>query len=77
MGQKEIEVGRGVTEWTGRGRRRVKASWAFAISWFYSGFFKEGGKYNSSSSFGLNRIGCFSKFFGVLLHFQAELYIWR
>lgn len=42
MGQTEIEVGRGVTEWTDRGRGRLRASWAFAISYFYLGISKRG-----------------------------------
>lgn len=49
MGQTEIEVGRGVTEWTDRGReKRLKASWAFAISFiFYLGISKKRGEKKS------------------------------
>lgn len=61
MGQTEIEVGRGVAEWTDRSRGRLGASWAFAIILFLFRDFKDwrtGLKYYSSSFSCVNGIGC-------------------
>lgn len=41
MGQTETEVGRDVTEWTDGGRGTLRASWAFATSYFLCWGLKE------------------------------------